>query len=220
MGRKAGDYTLNFGKIDIAALVRKYYFACEPTALMFQQRIIASNSAHTTMAVIENENFMPDKLENVRCWHCKIFIKQKPLGIALDYEHDRTMSSVSRILLHQENTANETHETDFFTTEGVVHSFDCMYSYASQQIKLGNPDYKNSLNAINYLFYRINGFYKSDWDNEFLTPWKLLKEFGGEMTLDDYTAFIIAGGRTEISFNFVTPLMYVKKKNVKKITGN
>lgn len=108
-------------------------------------------------------------------------------------------SSVSDIVLNnqkKENKKTDKHDgkdshqivtKQFFETEGVFCSFNCIVSYLEENRQ--NPLYQNSYNLIYFMYKIIFGefpqftFIKSP-------SWKLRKEYGGPLSDDDYEKYI------------------------------
>lgn len=71
---------------------------------------------------------------------------------------------------------------EYFEGEGIFCSFNCMVAYAAENSCI---KYKNAGMLINKLYKAIFGIFPK----EKIVPspsWKLLKEYGGDMSLDEY----------------------------------
>lgn len=76
---------------------------------------------------------------------------------------------------------------NFFETDGVVCSFNCMFSFIEEN-KL-NPIYTNSYNLMYLLYKYIFGYYPEK--PIIRSPsWKLRKEYGGPLSDDDYEKYL------------------------------
>jgi hypothetical protein len=76
---------------------------------------------------------------------------------------------------------------NFFETDGIVCSFNCMVSYIEENSY--NPLYQNSYNYSYLMYKHIFGKYPNQ---PFIRSpsWKLRKEYGGPLDDDDYDKFI------------------------------
>jgi hypothetical protein len=131
--------------------------------------------AHTTSKPIDTIVFSDDvtiKLfaspinkarGHVRCWYCRTIIPQDwcPLGIPIKYIE----------------------KTKQFVTEGIVCSFNCMCGYVQEN---HNFRYKDSGHLIYMLYRRIFNCHVPTIDILPSPSWKLLKEYGGNMDIDEY----------------------------------
>jgi hypothetical protein len=76
---------------------------------------------------------------------------------------------------------------NFFETDGIVCSFNCMVSYIEENSY--NPLYQNSYNYIYLMYKHIFGEYPTQ--TIIRSPsWKLRKEYGGPLDDSDYNKFI------------------------------
>jgi len=76
---------------------------------------------------------------------------------------------------------------NFFETEGIVCSFNCMVSYIDDNSL--NPLYQNSYNYLHLMYKYIFGEYPS---NPIIRApsWKLRKEYGGQLNDTDYAKYL------------------------------
>lgn len=76
---------------------------------------------------------------------------------------------------------------NFFETDGIFCSFNCMVSYIEENSY--NPLYQNSYSLIYLMYKQIFGEYPSQ--SFIRSPsWKLRKEYGGPLDDDDYNKYI------------------------------
>lgn len=102
-------------------------------------------------------------LRRCSCWHCRHPIPQEwhPLGIPVRY---RTVD-------------------DTFEVEGVFCSFNCIASYLSEHT---DYRYKESTVLLAMLHRRIFGVSKKMTDILPAPSWKLLKDYGGFMSIEEF----------------------------------
>lgn len=88
---------------------------------------------------------------------------------------------------HNENKEHKIITKNFFETDGVFCSFNCIVSYIEENNY--NPIYQNSHNLIYLMYKQIFGKYPSQ---PFMRSpsWKLRKEYGGPLDDDDYSKYI------------------------------
>ncbi len=104
-------------------------------------------------------------LSNLCCWYCRHSIEHnsQPLSLPISVESHNPLK---------------------FKAEGVFCSFNCMLSYTSEY---DNYKYKDSISLIHLLYQAV--FPKKNILITDLKPapsWKLLKPYGGELTIDEY----------------------------------
>jgi hypothetical protein len=96
------------------------------------------------------------------CWWCRNTFKTQPIGCPLKY-----------------NEKDE--EAGFFNTEGFFCSFSCCKAYILDQ--KSSPKYKESLTLLSLLFFKL---YNCKPDFPTAPSWKLLKEHGGHLTINEF----------------------------------
>jgi hypothetical protein len=133
------------------------------------------------------------------CWWCRTTFTTRPIGCPLLYsvatgiekerfEKHLTLNNWSnRLRTDEEGEGREgldhRHQNDFFEVEGVFCSFCCCKSYVLDQ--RSNPKYKESLALLGQLFQFYHGVAP---DFPRAPSWKLLKEFGGHLTVKEFRA--------------------------------
>lgn len=86
-----------------------------------------------------------------------------------------------------ENKEHKIITRNFFETDGIFCSFNCMVSYIEENSY--NPLYQNSYSLIYLMYKQIFGEYPSQ--SFIRSPsWKLRKEYGGPLDDDDYNKYI------------------------------
>ena len=126
--------------------------------------IYVSPVVTTTQTNDTTESFVDIRtLRRSCCWHCRHFIPSDwhPLGVPTKY---RTTD-------------------DTFEAEGIFCSFNCIISYLSEHV---DYRYKESFTLLGMLYRRIFGVVKKMTDITPAPSWKLLKDYGGFMSIDEF----------------------------------
>jgi len=90
----------------------------------------------------------------------------------------------------KKNNEKDSHKIltkQFFETEGIFCSFNCIVSYLEEN--RNNPLYQNSYNLI-YFMYKILFGYFPQFTIIKSPSWKLRKEYGGPLSDEDYEKYI------------------------------
>lgn len=97
------------------------------------------------------------------CWYCRHSIPSDwhPLGIPLNFKQDEQL----------------------FECEGIFCSFNCMLGYLHER---NDYRYKDSTVLIGMMYRKIFGVVKKVTDIIASPSWKLLKEYGGHLSIEDY----------------------------------
>jgi hypothetical protein len=111
------------------------------------------------------------------CWWCRDSFTNSPIGIPLSYYQSNNKSKEIFKRLNLDYSKG----TEYFETDGIFCSFPCAKSYIVDE-KL-NSRYKNSTTLLSLLYKKINN--KID-EIPFAPSWKLLKKFGGELTITEF----------------------------------
>lgn len=141
-----------------------------------------------------------------KCWWHREKIPHHPLGIPIRYspqklegvEKDRLSDKFKELNYNVESN-------DFFETIGMVCSFPCMKAYILDQLSRSKSSrFKNSLTLMTLLYSKLFG--------KIITiptapTWKLLKQYGGHLTPEEY---ISSFGRLEYTetVNIRRPYMF------------
>ena len=104
-----------------------------------------------------------NKLRTCLCWYCRHHIPAEwhPVGIPVRFERDQ----------------------DLFEVEGIFCSFNCIVAYLSEHSEYR---YKDSTVLLSMMYRRIFNIVKHITDINPSPSWKLLKEYGGHLSIDDY----------------------------------
>lgn len=159
------------------------------------------------------------------CWWCRHSFHSMPIGCPLRY-HPPTTSGQSISIKElrgrfEEKLAKANFtigKNDLFETEGYFCSFCCCKAFILSQ--RGMVKYKESL-ALLSLLYQILYGKKPTFPTA--STWKVLKEYGGHLTIDEYRASF---GQLEYeeTVNVVRPYMfctsqYISEKRIKLFRG-
>lgn len=143
-----------------------------------------------------------NKFENINycCYWCRNHFDNIPLGCPIDHVPDVAKKEyyseitkdnyiITQSINHDknkrdlENDERFTVETyDYFITDGVFCSFNCIKSF----IRVNNKDifYKNSNMLINIIYKKLTD---SDYNSVIPAPhWRILVEYGGHLNIKDF----------------------------------
>lgn len=143
------------------------------------------------------------------CWWCRSTFTTIPMGCPVAYNKECKDELYRERILEKFAQTNISLDdgTDFFETEGIFCSFPCTKSYIMEQIsKTRSGKYTNALTLLSLLHNKLTG-------SEVLTDitsapsWKLLSEWGGHLTPDEFRSSVNQLSYTETS-NTKRPLMY------------
>lgn len=137
---------------------------------------------------------------DICCWHCTETFSTTPFGFPLRYvpsfftttfksDKEDAQPSVYRTDIHrkedlekrQEDVKQDVYKRDYYETEGIFCSFPCMIAYGAT--RPGKLEYNGWRGLVRRL-------YKSLYGKEL--AWRcapdvrLLKKFGGHLSIDDY----------------------------------
>lgn len=123
---------------------------------------------------------------NKNCWWCRSKFQTIPIGCPIKYNNHKD-SSIEKERFEQKRKAKgvsvpDTGDTDFFETIGIFCSFPCCKAYILEQKNLGK--YSESLTLLTLLFKKI--FAGVEPDFPIAPSWKLLKEYGGHLTIQEF----------------------------------
>ena len=156
---------------------------------------------------------------NKPCWWCHNSFKTRPIGCPLIY-HPHNAKGIDQGRFEEKlKTANiRSDKNDFFETEGYFCSFPCCKAYILSQ--RNNAKYKDSASLLSLLLYTV---YRRRDIIPIAPPWKLLKEYGGHLTIQEFRASF---GKIEYdeTVNTRRPYMfcssqYITEKRLKLFRG-
>jgi hypothetical protein len=158
------------------------------------------NKLWCNMVDVLNNGPLPSST-NKPCWWCRHTFYTRPIGCPLKYIHDKPPGlERDRIVEKFEKADLPTDgKVDFFETEGYFCSLPCCKGYILDQ--KGYIRYKESLGLL-YMMCKI--LYGSNWkttatvieddgkaaseDIPAAPSWKLLKEYGGHLSIQEFRA--------------------------------
>lgn len=146
---------------------------------------------------------------DICCWHCTESFKSRPLGFPIAYvpsfyasvfksDKDDAQPVVYRHNIYQprkEEMKAEVYKRDYFETEGIFCSFPCMIAYGSQR--------KNQIEyaASRGLIYRLHKkLYNKDLVWRCAPDVRLLKKFGGHLSIEDFRSEEASDYRQTLKF--------------------
>ena len=112
----------------------------------------------------EHLNCEIPKFTSIKCWWCRSSIPTSihPLGMPIKYNK----------------------EDNFFDTEGMFCSFNCMCSYLHENTNMSQ--YKDSGSLIYFMYKCIFNEYPYKMNIRKAPSWKLLKDYGGNLTIEEF----------------------------------
>lgn len=130
---------------------------------------------------------------NIFCWWCRHSVPKEvhPLGLPIRYSKD------------------------YFDTEGIFCSFNCMCSYLHDN--LNNNLYKDSSTLIYLMYKSIFGEFPIKMNLKKAPSWKLLKQYGGSLTIEEFREMFntVSNLTQNIEFNESSPKGKLPIKPVK-----
>lgn len=151
---------------------------------------------------------LPDKT-SIYCFWCRHPFDTIPLGCPIKYMpkqiEKKYFSEIHKenytILQNTTKNSEEKGATlDYYETDGIFCSFNCCMSFVYDNIK--NPMYSQSQSLIGKLYMDLYNI--PPYDIKPAPHWRLLKDYGGNMTIDDYRS----------SFSKVTYEFYAKIREI------
>ncbi len=147
------------------------------------------------------------------CWWCRHKFNFRPIGCPLKYNSNKcTGIEKERYEEKLKNTNLPASTNDFFETEGIFCSFPCCKAFILDQH--GSAKYKESITLLSLLFSILHGIQSvfsvsgnPEIDFPAAPSWKLLREYGGHLTIEEYRATF---GKLEyfVTVNVRRPYMY------------
>lgn len=112
----------------------------------------------------EHSNGEVPKFTDIKCWWCRSGISTniRPLGMPIKYNK----------------------ENNFFDTEGIFCSFNCMCSYLHENTNVSQ--YKDSNSLIYFMYKCIFNEYPYKMNIRKAPSWKLLKDYGGSLSIEEF----------------------------------
>lgn len=160
-----------------------------------------------TMKSYLNNELLPENT-SLHCFWCRHSFTYRPIGCPIEYVPPRISKSYhseitkdkyllrenltlkqlaeleKNITSHPENGNEEykVNENDFYLMDGLFCSFNCCLAYIKMNIH--NPLYINSESLLNKIYYEAFG--KNSMPLVEAPSWRLLKNYGGHITIEDY----------------------------------
>jgi hypothetical protein len=149
-------------------------------------------------------------VRKIKCFHCKHYVPETDLPLSLPIKYyPKTRYTVQRhcalintkieknsenenMILFKETYTDKQYEKlqnkeniseEYFNCEGVFCSFNCMSSYCREQ-NINNIKYRESFMLILMMYKKFFG--KIPYKLQDAPSWKLLEEFGGHLTIEEF----------------------------------
>jgi hypothetical protein len=146
------------------------------------------------------------------CWWCRHSFSTTPIGAPIKYNSHK-ISGVEKERYEEKagGVGAGTGTNDFFETTGLFCSFPCCKAYILDQ--RGSIRFKESLSLLSLLFTRLYGVIEPDFPSA--PTWKLLKDYGGHMTIQQFRqAFGVLEYTSTV--NTRRPYMYSSSEYIKE----
>ncbi len=137
------------------------------------------------MRDISKGQCLPDATK-LFCWWCRHGFPTSPIGCPVSIIRHRHSVDGERFPAERDNdprdqgTAEDSAMMLILETEGMFCSFPCCKSWATEQQR--EPRYASSLTLLQDLYHRCGG----EGSIPQAPSWKLLKEYGGSLTIKEY----------------------------------
>ena len=158
-----------------------------------------SKREHRCLITLCNKEYekLP-KCTNIRCHWCHHEFSGTPLGCPIKFENskliknyysevikddNRLVSNISKLQFNNSVESNDffLEKSEYYITEGVFCSFNCCLSYIN--LNKYNPIYFLSKT---YLITIFETMFKQEFNVIEAPSWKLLKNYGGNMSIDEF----------------------------------
>jgi len=150
-----------------------------------------------------------------KCWWHKDTFNTHPIGCPVLYRPNITHGEKKIAFDKKMEENNITCETnDYFETEGIFCSFPCVKSYIMEMCKKNSGNkYHESCTLLTLLYYKIFG---TIIDIPPAGTWKVLKDWGGHLTNDEYIQTLGKLTYKETT-NIRRPYMYCSSAYIKEM---
>lgn len=146
---------------------------------------------------------MPNRTSE-NCWWCRHPFETSPLGIPLKYYSQEEINSKPEL--------EKIFKKEFFETEGNFCCFCCVRAYIDE-FSSTYSKYKKSSTLLFLMYYKLKGEYAKIPKSP---SWKILKEYGGQLTIKQFRASI--GNLYYIeTVNLKRPLLYSSCSYIEEI---
>jgi hypothetical protein len=151
-----------------------------------------------------NKKSIPSKT-NLYCWWCKYQVPFDihPLGCPVKYH--------KKDLPEQRLQGQGTGLNEYFETDGIFCSFNCVCAY-SNEVSIYNIRYKESGGLLYILYKKIFDTFPPNMNIVPALDWRLLKNFGGTMSIDDFRNNFQK--IDNVSLNYIKHTQTIKLKDI------
>ena len=122
----------------------------------------------------ESLNTGEGRLNSLSCWWCRHTIPENLLSIGCPIKYHKSIGT---------NGSGSSRE--YFDTEGFFCSFNCVVAY-NNDVSQTNIRYRETGGLIYLLYKKVFGQYPYQMNIKPALSWKVLKSYGGEMTIQEY----------------------------------
>lgn len=133
------------------------------------------------------------------CYWCRHSFDTLPIGCPIKYEHSYVLKKfyshitknwytlkenvTEKQMINYINQPNKYKmiNKNYYVTDGVFCSFNCCLAFINDNVH--NKLYNNSLQLLMQYYFSI---FKKEFEIEPANSWRLLKEYGGEQTIEEF----------------------------------
>lgn len=155
-----------------------------------------------TMKDVLNQKTLPNST-NLHCFWCRHSFSYKPIGCPIDYRNSKMykkyyseITKTRYVLqesvtqkqldlgkkLDQNNFELDSLNSNYYLIDGIFCSFNCCYAYILRN--KNNPLYKNSVMYLKKIYSDL--FNESNCKLVEAPSWRLLKDYGGDLTIEEF----------------------------------
>jgi hypothetical protein len=121
-------------------------------------------------------------INSVSCWWCRHPIPENLLPIGCPIKYHKPLNRCCDAKNESDNTSQI---REYFDTEGFFCSFNCIVAY-NNDVCQTNIRYRETGGLIYLLYKKIFGQYPYQMNIKPALSWKVLKSYGGEMSIHEY----------------------------------
>ena len=164
---------------------------------------------------------LPNVATSKKCWWDRSGFSTRPIGCPIAYHSNKSSGKDSKrfkTFLKNSGFKSEEKISEFFETEGIFCSFPCVKAYIKENITKPalSTIYKESNTLLTLLYRLLHGKTSMCVDIPTAPSWKLLKEYGGHLTIREFRDSF-GKLQYEETLNIRRPLMFCSSQYIKEI---
>lgn len=180
--------------------------------------IVESKRTENTKTWVLMSDFVNGVILPIRtdkpCFWCREPFSESPIGIPMRFHKDRKSGVYAeRMKTHfkQYNLPTD-YGNEYFETDGIFCSFGCCKAFVLDALPREFAKYRKSLGLLTLLHEKLTGSLEKI---EPAPSWRLLKKWGGKLTIEEFRANY-GLKRYEITSNTKRPYMYCTGRYVEE----